>query len=98
MSELREFAASEIFGVIETPYITINSKSETCIKSTYVYAERGGKITSIYQQGLGTQTISAVSASYINIIEDNKIHKIRIEGTLTIPTLRIPPKYRRFTS
>jgi len=96
MRELRAFAAGEIFGVIETPYIKINANTGDCIKSVYVYTERGGKVTSIYQQSTGTQNIPAVSASYINILEDGAMRKIRIEGTLTIPILRIPPKYRRF--
>ena len=53
MCELRDFAAGEIFGVIETPNIKVNSNNDTCIKGVYAYAERGSKVTSIYQQSQG---------------------------------------------
>lgn len=96
MDELRKFAAAEIFGTIDTPVIKINSKAANCVKGEFVYCERGGKIIYIYQQASGIQTIPAVSASYVNIIESGCLRKIRVNGTLTIPTLRIPQKYRRF--
>jgi len=94
--ELREFAAKQIFGTIDTPTIKINSKSANCIKGEFTYVERGGKVIYIYQQTSGIQTIPAVSASYINIIEDGKERKIRISGTLTIPLLKVPSNYQKF--
>ena len=96
MRELRDLAAKEILGIIETPYIKIDSSSTHCIKSVFTYAERSGKVTSVYQQAAGIQNIPAVSASYINVIEDGVLRKIRIEVTLTIPILRISPEYYRF--
>jgi hypothetical protein len=95
-TELREFAAAQIFGTIETPIIKINSKSSNCIKGEFTYVERGGKVIYIYQQTSGIQTIPAVSASYINIVENGKVRKIRISGTLTIPVLKVPGKYQKF--
>jgi|GEM_PF-2368954 len=96
MDELREFAAAQVFGAIDTPIIKINSKSLNCIKGEFTYYERGGKVIYIYQQTTGIQTIPAVSSSYVNIVEDGCVRKVRIKGTLTIPLLRIPPKYRKF--
>jgi hypothetical protein len=94
--ELKEFAALQIFGTIDTPTIKINSKSINCIKGEFSYVERGGKVIHIYQQTVGIQTIPAVSASYINIIENGKARKIRISGTLAIPALKVPLKYQKF--
>lgn len=96
MIELREFAAAQILGTIETPIIKINSKSSCCIKGEFTYYERGGKVVYIYQQVTGIQTIPVSSASYVNIIEGGKERKIRIQGTLSIPVLRVPPKYHKF--
>jgi len=98
IDELRGFAADEIFGVIDTPYIKINSKAASCIKSVFKYVEHGGKVTSIYQQSSGIQVIPAASASYVNIIEGGEAWKVRINGTLTIPMLRVPAKYYKFLS
>lgn len=96
INELRELAASQIFGVIDTPIIKINSKASNCVKGEFTYCERGGKVIYIYQQTSGIQTIPVVSASYVNIVENGHLKKIRIKGMLTIPILRIPPKYRGF--
>jgi len=96
LNEIRALAKDEIFGIIEMPNIKINSQNAACIKGVFAYAERGGKITSIYQQSSGIQAITAMSASYINISKDGKVHKVRLQGTLTIPTLKISDKYRKF--
>jgi len=96
ISELKAFAAEEVFGEIITPSIRINSKAENCMKGVFTYCKRGGKIISIYRQSSGIQIIPAVSASYINIIDDGMAWKVRINGTLTIPALKIPDKYQRF--